>query len=401
MNMPAVTLSLATARSGVYLQSAQERVVFGVPAADAVVAEAERSAAARVFVTSGASLARLAAAGQGPLAAVERALGSRFAGRFAGMRAHSPREDVVAAARAARDAGADLLVAVGGGSVIDATKAMLLCLWHGIHDAPALDAFLPAAPAARRIEPGTSALRLVSVSTTLSAADFTPGAGVSDRGTKQSFRHPLFTPRVAVLDPTATLDTPLPLLLATGLRAVDHAVESYCSPRMHAPGEIHALAGLALLGRALPAIRSDPADLAPRRDAQLGMWQAILGSISGAGTGASHGIGYALGATFDVAHGHTSCVMLPAVLAWNAPANGERQAVLAALLGRAGEPLAAVVHDLVRALALPGTLRELGIGREHFAEIARRSLAYEPVQRNPRPITGEADVIEILELAAG
>lgn len=401
--MTTIMLPLDGTRSGTYLQSTQERVVFGLPAAEAVRAEAERSGAGRVFVTSGASLARLAAAGQGPLFAVEQALGARLAGRFAGMRAHSPREDVVAAAQAARAAGAELLVAVGGGSVIDATKAMLLCLWHGIDEPAALGAFLPAAGGApaRAIDAGGSALRLMTVSTTLSAADFTPGAGVSDGGTKQAFRHPLFTPRVAVLDPAATLTTPLPLLLATGLRAVDHAVESYCSPRAHAAGELHSLAGLALLATALPAIQRDPAALAPRRQAQLGMWQAILGSISGAGTGASHGIGYALGATYGVAHGHTSCVMLPAVLAWNEAANGDRQAALAALLGRPGEPLAVLVRDLVRALGLPGTLRELGIGREQFAEIARRSLAYEPVQRNPRPIAGEGDVMQILELAAG
>jgi len=202
-----------------------------------------------------------------------------------------------------------------------------------------------------------------------------------------------------VLDPAATLHTPLPLLLATGLRAVDHAIESYCAPRVHAIGEAHALLGLALLARALPAIAREPAALAPRREAQLGMWQAILGSASGAGTGASHGIGYALGATFDVAHGHTSCVMLPAVLAYNEPVNGARQAVLAAQMGRPGVPLSRAVADLVRTLGLPGTLRELGIDEPHFGEIAQRALDYEPVQRNPRPIRSADDVRQILHLA--
>jgi maleylacetate reductase len=188
-------------------------------------------------------------------------------------------------------------------------------------------------------------------------------------------------------------------LLATGMRAVDHAIESYCALNVHAIGEVHSLLGLALLAQALPAIARDPGGLAPRQQAQLGMWQAILGSATGAGTGASHGIGYALGATFDVAHGHTSCVMLPAVLAYNASVNGDRQAVLAAQMGRAGEPLSRVVAELVRSLGLPGSLRELGIGEERLGEIAQRALDYEPVQRNPRPIRSADDVMEILRLA--
>ena len=394
-NAPSIALPLDASRGGTVLLSAQERVVFGEPAAAAVLAEAERAGARRVFVTSGASLSRLA---DGPLQGIEVALGARLAGRFVAMRAHSPRDDVVAAARAARDAQADLLVAVGGGSVIDATKAMLLCLWHGLFDAPALEPYRQRA-GATPIDAGTSSLRMLAVSTTLSASEFTASAGVSDAHTKQSFRHRLFVPRVAVLDPAATLHTPLPLLLATGLRAVDHAIESYCAPRVHAIGEAHALLGLALLARALPAIAREPAVLAPRREAQLGMWQAILGSASGAGTGASHGIGYALGATFDVAHGHTSCVMLPAVLAYNEPVNGARQAVLAAQMGRPGVPLSRAVADLVRTLGLPGTLRELGIDEPHFGEIAQRALDYEPVQRNPRPIRSADDVRQILHLA--
>jgi len=102
---------------------------------------------------------------------------------------------------------------------------------------------------------------------------------------------------------------------------------------------------------------------------------------------------------YTVAHGHTSCVMLPAVLAYNEPVNGARQAVLAAQMGRPGVPLSRAVADLVRTLGLPGTLRELGIDEPHFGEIAQRALDYEPVQRNPRPIRSADDVRQILHLA--
>ena len=102
--------------------------------------------------------------------------------------------------------------------------------------------------------------------------------------------------------------------------------------------EATSLQGLRLLSRALPAIKRSPRDLASRLEAQFGMWQAIAAGAAGVPTGASHGIGYALGATFGVAHGHTSCVMLPAVLKWNAAVNAERQKALSEAMGAPDRP---------------------------------------------------------------
>jgi maleylacetate reductase len=129
------------------------------------------------------------------------------------------------------------------------------------------------------------------------------------------------------------------------------------------------------------------------------MWQAIAAAASGVPTGASHGIGYALGATFGVAHGHTSCVMLPAVLAWNAAVNGERQKALSAAMGQPDRAASDLVKALVAGLDQPVSLQAVGIRRENLPEIAARALAYQPVQLNPRPIRTAADVMEILELA--
>jgi maleylacetate reductase len=95
------------------------------------------------------------------------------------------------------------------------------------------------------------------------------------------------------------------------------------------------LQGLRLLGRALQNIKANPSDLEARLEAQFGMWQAILPGASGVSIGASHGIGYVLGGTFGVPHGHTSCVMLPAMLRWNAVVNSDRQRALAQALGAA------------------------------------------------------------------
>jgi maleylacetate reductase len=292
---------------------------------------------------------------------------------------------------------------VGGGSAIDAAKAVQLCLWHELRSTDAMEPYRAGAPAdiARPIDPPPDAVRLLSVSTTLSAPEFTAMAGITDSASraKQMFAHRLMVPRSAILDPAATLHTPPGLLFSTAIRSVDHAVECWCSPMATPATEALSLQGLRLLAQALPAIHARPQDLQPRLQAQFGMWQAVAALAAGVQTGASHGIGYALGAGFGVAHGHTSCVLLPAVLRWNAAVNGERQRALAEAMGQPGRPAHELVAELVRALGQPATLRDVGLRADQQGELAQRALAFAPVQANPRPIRGADDVRAILDLA--
>lgn len=386
--------------SGSFNIAAQERIVHGQPAGAAVAAEASRLGARRVFIVTGRSLGALA---DGPVQRVAAALGARHAGTYAAVRAHSPREDVIAAALAARDAGADLLVGIGGGSAIDACKAVQVCHWHGLDTPAAMEPFRDGAPAAvaRPIAPPADAIRMVSVSTTLSAPEFTPMAGITDSATsaKQRFSHRLMVPRTAILDPGATLMTPPWLLYSTAVRSVDHAVESWCSLQATPATEALSLQGLRLLARALPAIHRDTASLAARLQAQFGMWQAVAALAAGVQTGASHGIGYALGAGFGVPHGHTSCVLLSAVLRWNAVVNADRQRALSEAMGAPGRPAHELVAELIASLGQPGSLQAVGLREDQLDELARRALAYPPVLANPRPITDAAQVREILALA--
>jgi maleylacetate reductase len=287
--------------------------------------------------------------------------------------------------------------------VIDATKAMQLCLWAGLDSPEAMEPYCSGFDRSKvpRLSLPADPIRMVAVSTTLSASEFTENAGITESttNTKQSFRHRLFAPRAVVLDPEATLDTPDWLLFATGIRSVDHAVENFCNARANPATEALSLQGLRLLSRALPAIKKSPRDLAARMEAQFGMWQAIAASAAGVPTGASHGIGYALGATFGVPHGHTSCVMLHAVLKWNAVVNGGRQRALAEAMGAAQRSASDLIRELVVGLDQPVTLRAVGIKRDDLPELAKRALNYQPVQLNPRPIKTPEDVMEILELA--
>ena len=120
---------------GIQRNYLQERIVHGRPAAEVIVEEAQKLGKSRIFITTSGSLA-----GDNALPReIGRALGDKFAGLYSGITAHTPRQCVIDGAAAARRPNADLLVAVGGGSVTDATKAMLLCLWHGLKDAKEMD----------------------------------------------------------------------------------------------------------------------------------------------------------------------------------------------------------------------------------------------------------------------
>lgn len=389
--------------NGIHGHQDIERVVYGRPAGAALRAEAERLGAKKVFITTSKSVAQSAL-----LASVIDGLGDLHAGTYAGITAHSPRPCVVEGAAMARAAGADLIVAVGGGSVIDATKTILIALWQNVTDVGQLDAYRAgrpkegAAPPSEAISPPAEAIRMIAVPTTLSAAEFNAFAGITDprKGIKESFGHRLIVPRVIVLDPAATLATPMDLMLSTGLKAVDHAVERLCSQQAHPFVLGTATEALKLLARALPAHKANPDDMATRLDLQFGMWLSIGAGTSGVGVGASHGIGHVLGAACHVPHGHTSCVMLPSVLRWNLPANAERQKRVGEAFGRPDAAAGDLVEGLVKALGLPGRLSEVGVGRDRFREIAEKAMHDRAVLNNPRPIKDPDQVMEILELAA-
>src|ERR1700741_4580909 len=121
---------------------------------------------------------------------------------------------------------------------------------------------------------------------------------------------------------------------------------------------------------------------------------------SGVPMGASHGIGYVLGAEFGVPHGYTSCVMLPAVMRWNKSVNAERQALVAEAMGQPGKDAGDVLDKFIRDLGMPRSLHEVRVGKEHFDAIAQAAMAPQWVPRNPRKIGGPAEVREILDLAA-
>ena len=386
-------------QSGTMVFTGMNRVIFGKPAATAIGEEADRLGARRVFLLTGRTLNSKT----DEVEKIRRALGSRFAGVHDHMPAHSPRDAVVACANAARDAGTDLLVTFGGGSVTDGGKAVTICLEHGVTDVDGLEPFRSVVENGKRKVPDfrAPAVRQIAVPTTLSAGEFNARAGVTDTRLKlkQSFLHRGIVPESVILDPAVTVHTPDWLWLSSGVRAIDHAVETLLSIDANDYTDGTALQALRALGAGLPGVKAKADDLDARLRCMMGAWLSMVGIVSGTRLGASHAIGHILGGSAGVPHGHTSCVMLPYVLDFNAAVNADRQREVSAALGRPGERASVVLDDVIRGLGMPRRLREVNVAEADLPRLAENCMLDDWTFSNPRKISNAGEVLEILRAA--
>ena len=282
----------------------------------------------------------------------------------------------------------------------------MLCLANDIDQADDMDMLRPVTRSDGSIGPSEKVraptIRQLSVPTTLSGGEFSAISGVTDEGTqiKELFRHPDIVPASVVLDAALTVHTPEWLWLSTGIRAVDHCAEAICANSANHFGDAQSLQGLKLLTRGLARVKADLTDLDARLDCQVGTWLSMGALATGTPMGASHGIGYVLGAAFDVPHGYTSCIMLPAVMQWNKSVNEDRQAMVAEAMGMPGEDASGLLDTFIGSLGMPRSLSAVEIGPESFEIIAEQAMGTPWVPHNPRPIDGPAMVKQILEIAA-
>jgi len=387
--------------AGLYNFISQDRVIWGTPAGEAVLEEAKRRNAKRLFIIASKTLNRKTSV----VSDIKHVLGSNLVGTFDECQEHAPRETIIAAASAVRAANPDLIVSIGGGTVIDTAKVVLVALAENVRTTDGLDDLhLSINPDGSRRTPSISAppVRQIAIPTTLSGAEYSCLGGSSDpkRKIKDGFYGSEICPAAVIIDATVTLPTPEWLWLSTGIRAIDHAIESICSPGAVPLVDACALHALSLLSEALAAYRENPDDLRARQQALQGAWLASQGILR-VDYGASHGIGHSLGAVTQLSHGYTSCVLLPAVLRWNRAGadNDARQKLIAERMGRDDGDAAQAVEDLISSLGLPTRLREVNVSKNDFAQVAEGAMGNIWVNTNPRPITTVDDVMEILERA--
>jgi maleylacetate reductase len=333
-----------SAVSGFVYEQLPQRVVFGVDAArTALATEVERLGARRVLAIASTRDAERVAALLAPL-------GDRVVGAFTEVREHVPLPTAEAARKAAADAGADVLLAIGGGSTVGAAKAVAM----------------------------TARLPIVAVPTTYAGSESTPIWGLTEDGRKTTGVDPAVLPRVVVYDPTLTATLPPELAAASGFNALAHAVEALWAPRRNPVST--AVAGEAAERLAAGLRTGDPSELL------CGAWLASS-AFAVAGSGLHHKLCHVLGGTFGLPHARTHAVVLPHVLAFNAPGAPDAAARVAGALGV--DDAVAGLRALADAHAIRRGLRALGMPESGIAEAAALTAPAVPAD-NPVPVTEES-----------
>ncbi|PAV19863.1 alcohol dehydrogenase IV [Pyrrhoderma noxium] len=302
---------------------------------------------------------------------------------------HSPVADIDAGVSALKRSNADVIVSVGGGSPVDASKVMI----YRLHQESPETKFLPH----------------IAIPTTLSAAEYASHAGyTNEKGSKVGISAPELSPAGIILDAELTLPTPERLWLSTGLRAVDHAVESLYRPFVPQPVKILCYAALADLFEYLRKSKANPNDIEARQKLQVASWMSLwplkLGEHVFAPHGLSHALGHRLGATYRIGHGFTSCLTLPPSVALQAQtASTEHKRALAATLFYLRIPstgnddsdilrLSSEIEKLVTDLGLHTNLASNGVPREDLPRIAEQAIGN---LKDPR--YKHDDLVKILE----
>lgn len=302
------------------------------------------------------------------LPVVERALGNRLASVYTGARQHVPAHTVAALVAEMRRVGADALVSFGGGSPIDTAKMALHALLHDNE---------------REETRGTDRVALhFAIPTTLSAGEFTSVAGITDDATriKRAVVDPRLAPCVVFTDPTLALDTPAWLWAASGIRALDHAIETSYSSHHHPLSDALAAKAIGLLVEHLPpSIRcTGPERVDHRGQCQLAAWLSVFG-VTNAGFGLSHAFGHQIGPRWNVPHGITSCITLPHVMRFMADRVPERFAPIAEGFGLPfavddARPAALACADrlteFIAQFDLPQRLRTVDVPHDRLDELA-------------------------------
>ena len=348
--------------SGEYSYLPIERVHFGPGSVSRLAEELDKVGSQHPFLITGHTIAEKT----GLVNMVEKASRRTLAGVFSEIKQHAPISGIKRALSEVKSAKADSLISLGGGSPIDSTKVVVKELSENF---------------AKPI------IAHLAIPTTLSAAEFSYSAGMTDERAKRKtgVRDPRLVPRIIFLDPKVTIDTPSWLWACTGIRSLDHAVESIYSPRHQPYVDTLAFESIKLLFQNLKMSTKDPTETAARLACQTAAWMSFAG-VQSVGTGLSHAIGRVIGATWDIPHGITSCLTLAEMMRHQARKYPERSALIAKAEGQVPGGLdenkqamyaADRVEGLVEDLGLSKKLGDYGIKREDLASIARDAAGQE------------------------
>lgn len=372
------------------------KLIFGQPVAEALPAALAEIGAQRVLLLSDPGLAQIGLAGKIARLLADKGLD---VATFTEIKSNPTVADVNAALAVAQAVRVEVLVALGGGSVIDVAKGVGLLATNGGSYA---DYQWRGQPITRPILP------LVAVPTTAgTGSEMTKVAVIEDEAThtKRGVLHPHLFARVAILDPALTLSLPPHLTAATGADVLGHALEAYMGRRANPVSDVLALDAARRAWRSLPRAVEHGDDLAARQEMLLA--SALAGwAFDQSGLGIVHALAGPLTGHFGLHHGLTVGLLLPHGLAYNLPALGEKRGRLLHALDMprdaADEEVVAGVRTWLAGIGLPTTLREVrgvDVARVTTADLAtwgQAASVMAMLPNNPRPATA-ADCTRILE----
>lgn len=327
-------------------------------------------------------------------------MGDLLAGVYSDVPQDSGMEVVDKGAEAALAAGADVLVSLGGGSVIDTAKGMCIVMKEGgsFRDFQGMQLL------ARLQIP-----HIVVPTTAGTGSEVTSGAVVMDReqGQKVIIFEYFNTPRVALLDPRMTAKLPPSLTATTGMDAMTHAVESYVSQQRNPISDAVALHAIKLIAEYLPVCVDNGSDLAARGQMQVA---ALLAgwAFSNAMVGLVHAMAHSLGAVCGIAHGLANGLLLPHVMKYNLEEVPELLADVARAMGadtagmdslNAGQAAVDEMKALSKRIGLSQRLRDLGVAVDTLKECSELSLSDGSIIYNPKIVMDAEEVFAVYEEA--
>ncbi|KAI4628902.1 hypothetical protein J4E83_003455 [Alternaria metachromatica] len=320
-------------------------------------------------------------------------LGSFVVGTKSGVGAHSPYEDVLEIARLFHEKNADCLISIGSSSYSDASKIARLMHANLAPDNLTVEAMesLVDQEKGSAVDLKDPTTKLILVPTSLSASEWNNNSSATNPKTKkkQHFASEHAAPDLILLDPEVASTSPRKLWLSSGMRAIDHCVETMLNAKCTREVFHHMEDALAVLLKGLRNYKNGESDsnrselLDGVGNCQIGSRNAMMGLILwSVPMGLSHAIGHQLGSVCGVMHGVTSCVMLAPVLRYNASKSEKQREVQQRVLGiwnkvlESDEPsLADAVANFVRSLGLPSTLNEVGVTEQKEIEkVAERTM---------------------------
>lgn len=316
-------------------------------------------------------------------------LGTRVVGYKCGISSDPPLAEVEECIVALREASANAVLCLGGGSVLDTGKA---AAWLSQGSGSVAEYFAGSIPVPEKILP------LLALPTTAgTGAEITPNAVLTDAvgGQKRSLRSGLMVPKVAVCDPDFTFSLPRRITADSGLDALTQALESYIS--LGSSEYSRGLAGraVALLMRWLPLAWEDGTNREARTRVAEGSMLGAL-AFSQSSLGAVHGLAHPLGHILQLAHGYTCAVLLPHILAWNLPSCRPALQALAESMSCSGaEALLEKVQALTEQLQVPGNFRAAGLTPAVFDYVVKNCRSGS-MRSNPRPMSDD-EVIALLQ----